>query len=67
MCTKQSHFSTHGDGRWMSERSWHIFQGDADLVFDPDPDTVWRREIQRTERRLVAASPSLPVGASKLH
>jgi hypothetical protein len=51
----------------MSERSWHIFQGDAELVFDPDPDTVWRREIQRTERRLVAASPSLPVGASKLH
>src|SRR5437879_4518286 len=28
---------------------WHILRGDADIVFDPEPSTVWRRLVRRTE------------------
>jgi putative transcriptional regulator len=31
---------------------WHIFPGDADLVFDPDPGSAWRRLIRRTETQV---------------
>ena len=29
--------------------AWHVFDGDPDVVFDPDPESVWRRQIRRTE------------------
>jgi hypothetical protein len=29
--------------------AWHVVEGDAALVFDPDPATLWRRQIRRTE------------------
>jgi putative transcriptional regulator len=29
--------------------SWHVLEGNADVVFDPDPDTMWQRLIRRTE------------------
>jgi putative transcriptional regulator len=29
--------------------AWHVLAGDPALVFDPDPASIWRREIQRTE------------------
>jgi putative transcriptional regulator len=29
--------------------AWHVVQGDGALVFDPDPESVWRRQIRRTE------------------
>ena len=29
--------------------AWHVVSGDPALVFDPDPSSVWRREIQRTD------------------
>jgi putative transcriptional regulator len=29
--------------------AWHIFDADASVVFDPDPDTAWRRLIRLTE------------------
>jgi putative transcriptional regulator len=32
-----------------AQGAWHVFDGDADVVFDPDPDTVWRRQIRRAE------------------
>jgi putative transcriptional regulator len=29
--------------------AWHVFAADADLVFDAEPATLWRRLIRRTE------------------
>lgn len=29
--------------------AWHVVQGDGALVFDPDPSTMWRRQIRLTE------------------
>ena len=29
--------------------AWHVFAAEADLVFDPDPATLWRRLIRRVE------------------
>jgi len=34
--------------------AWHIFPADADVVFDPEPDTLWRRQIRQTEFLLAA-------------
>lgn len=28
---------------------WHVFDGDDDVVFDIDPDTLWERQIRMTE------------------
>lgn len=38
--------------------AWYIFRGDADLLFDPDPEAMWQRLIRRTEQR-VASVPAL--------
>ncbi len=35
----------------MRQRSWYIFDGSADLVFDDDPETLWDRLIEQTEQR----------------
>jgi putative transcriptional regulator len=32
--------------------AWYIFRGDAALVFDADPKSVWSRLIRRTEDRI---------------
>jgi putative transcriptional regulator len=37
--------------------AWHVFDAEPDLVFDPDPATVWRRLIRRAEL-LVASGPA---------
>ncbi len=29
--------------------SWRVLEADARVVFDPDPETLWRRLIRRTE------------------
>jgi putative transcriptional regulator len=34
---------------------WHVVPGDGAVVFDPDPESVWRREIRRAEGLLAAA------------
>ncbi len=34
--------------------AWHVFPGDAKLVFDPEPDTLWERLIRKTESQLAA-------------
>jgi putative transcriptional regulator len=34
--------------------AWHVVPADAALVFDPDPSSVWRREIRRTEGLMAA-------------
>jgi putative transcriptional regulator len=35
--------------------SWFIFRGDAAMVFDPAPDSVWSRLIGKTELRIASA------------
>ena len=37
--------------------SWHVFQAETAVVFDPDPETLWQRQIRRTEERMVLALP----------
>jgi putative transcriptional regulator len=32
--------------------AWHIFPGDANVVFDPDPDSLWTRMIKKTETQI---------------
>ena len=36
---------------------WHIFAGDADLVFDPEPDTLWSRLIAHVGQRIALERP----------
>jgi putative transcriptional regulator len=36
--------------------TWYIFGGDAGMVFDPDPQSVWERLIRRTEMRIARAA-----------
>jgi putative AlgH/UPF0301 family transcriptional regulator len=38
--------------------AWHVFEGDPDVVFDPQPDSVWQRQIRRTEDLLAEHSAS---------
>jgi putative transcriptional regulator len=33
--------------------TWHILRGEAGLVFDPDPGSVWTRLIRRTNLQIV--------------
>jgi putative transcriptional regulator len=36
--------------------SWHVVSADADLVFDAEPASLWRRQIDRTERSMMVRS-----------
>ncbi len=41
-----------GPGQLQAEAeqgAWHVFAGDADVVFDPEAGTAWQRLIARTE------------------
>ena len=38
--------------RETQQGAWHLFPGDAGHVFDPEPATLWRRLIERTELRM---------------
>jgi putative transcriptional regulator len=48
----------------IAEGSWHVIDGDSELVFTADPAALWQRQIARTEviqaRRL---EPERPTGA----
>lgn len=33
----------------MTNGSWHIFPGDAKVVFDADPEGIWEKFVRRTE------------------
>jgi putative transcriptional regulator len=42
--------------------AWHVLSGEAAVLFDADPDSLWARQIKRTEERLARllfASPSI--------
>ena len=41
--------------------SWHVFRADGAVIFDPQPETVWQRQIRRTEERM--ARLRLPASA----
>jgi putative transcriptional regulator len=32
-----------------AQGAWHVSTGDADVVFDPEPESAWQRQIRRTE------------------
>jgi putative transcriptional regulator len=36
----------------MELGAWHLFPGTAELVFDPDPDSLWSRLIRKTQLRI---------------
>lgn len=38
--------------REVEQGGWHIVRGDADIVFDPEPGSVWRRLVRRTETQV---------------
>jgi putative transcriptional regulator len=38
--------------RETAHGAWHVFDGDGSIVFDPDPGSLWSRQILRTEARL---------------
>ena len=38
--------------------AWHVFEGDPDVVFDPQPESVWQRQIRRTEDLVAEHSAS---------
>lgn len=41
---------------------WYIFQADAEMVFDSNPDSLWSRLIKKTEQRLASVRNS-PAGS----
>jgi putative transcriptional regulator len=38
-------------------RSWHVVHADPDTVFDPDPGSLWHREITKADSLLASAGP----------
>lgn len=53
-------YSGWGAGQLARETTlgaWHVFTGEADVVFDADPDTLWQRQVRRTEGRMASALP----------
>jgi putative transcriptional regulator len=38
--------------------AWFIFQPDAKMVFDSDPDSLWLQMIQKTELKLAGSEPA---------
>ena len=34
----------------MKLESWHVLPARADIVFDPDPETVWKRLMEETDK-----------------
>ncbi|MBK5297257.1 MAG: YqgE/AlgH family protein [Vicinamibacteria bacterium] len=43
--------------RETTQGAWHVFRADTGVVFDPDPDSLWQRQVRRTEDRMVLAPP----------
>ena len=50
-------YSGWGAGQLQREvllGAWHVLPGDPNLVFDPDPDSVWTRLIRRTDLQIAS-------------
>ena len=41
----------------MDLEAWFVLRGDAGIVFDPEPDTVWSRLIHRTDAQIAGKRP----------
>ena len=39
-----------------SQGAWHVFPADAGSVYDPEPESLWPRQIHRAEERVLLAS-----------
>ena len=51
-----------------SQGFWRVLNGNADIIFDPEPETLWSRLIERTEERIARARvPIVRVAASSRH
>lgn len=48
--------------RETSEGAWHVLDGDAAIVFDPEPDATWRTQIKRTEVLSAGRASAAPGG-----
>ena len=35
--------------------AWHVFDATAAIVFDPHPDTLWKRQIPHADERMASA------------
>ncbi|AMY06922.1 hypothetical protein LuPra_00086 [Luteitalea pratensis] len=46
------------------QRAWHVLNADARIVFDPDPETLWRRVIRQTETVLARTAIPEHVGST---
>jgi len=42
--------------------SWHVFSIDASVVFDPNPATLWERQIKRSDERFAICGGCGPEG-----
>jgi putative transcriptional regulator len=40
--------------REVRRHGWHIFQYDESLVFDPHPETLWERMVEKTGRSIAS-------------
>jgi len=50
----------------VKKGGWHVFDGDASLVFDSDPASVWQRLIARTEvQKARVQAPFQPTVANR--
>lgn len=38
--------------RETAQGAWHVFTTDTAVVFDADPDSLWQRQVRRTEERM---------------
>jgi putative AlgH/UPF0301 family transcriptional regulator len=45
------------------EGAWHVLEGESALIFDPDPSSVWRRQIRRTDGRMASVKAHRRTGA----
>ena len=45
--------------------SWHVFSSDSAIVFDPDPATLWERQVRRAQERF-AFYPSLKTSTGSM-
>lgn len=48
----------------VSLGAWHVFPADSSIVFDGRPDTLWERQIRRTDWRQAARPASASPGNS---
>jgi putative transcriptional regulator len=45
--------------RETTQGAWHVFRGEPAVVFDADAETVWERQIVRTQQRMARLLPAV--------